>query len=205
MNKTPSLDLSADLNGFFRTLLTDAIQKRGCEPTDATELYLAGLLADYARPQALNEQALSRPLTLLLDEAQKAVGVERFERLRTLGDGVLYVSGFFGDHLETRGVELSYVAMLGASAYEGAAQMLRSAHASPGESAPDVFAELAGQFETFVDLLREVANVVLARSANSDRALIKMYERWLRTGSGALAQALTEQGMAPTRGNGLVH
>jgi len=28
---------------------------------------------------------------------------ERFERLRSLGDGVLYTSGFFADHLSTRG------------------------------------------------------------------------------------------------------
>jgi len=86
---------------------------------------LAGLLADYAKPDRLEAEALDRPLTLLLDEALHTAGRERFERLRSLGDGVLYTSGFFADHLSTRGVELRYVRALGARAYDSAAAMLR--------------------------------------------------------------------------------
>lgn len=205
-NNSPRLALCADLNGFFRDLVEDTMQKSGYRATDAAGMYVAELLADYARPDELGEEALCRPLTLLLDEAQRATGLERFERLRSLGDSVLYVSGFFGDHLENRGVELSYVAMLGATAYENAAAMLRAAGQNTGgEGAPDVFTELGDKFQMFVDLLSDVAGTLLARSATSDRALLKMYERWQRTGSGALAQVLTSHGMVPARPNGAVH
>lgn len=197
------LDLSTDLTGFFRGVVAGAIKSSGYQPTEAAELYVADLLAEYARPAAHCEQALNRPLTLLLDEAHKASGAERFQRLRTLGDNVLYVSGFFADHLENRGVELGYVAMLGATAYESAAQMLRTSAQSGG--APDVFSELAERFQMFVGLLRDVAGSLLAGSVQSERELVRIYERWHKTGSNVLAQALIDHGMVPVRGNGTVH
>jgi len=119
------IDLASNLESFFQTLVDDAVKTRHFAATDAAEFYLAGLLADYAKPDRLDAETLERPLTLLLDEALHAVGSERFERLRSLGDGVLYTSGFFAEHLSTRGVELRYVRTLGARAYEGAAAMLR--------------------------------------------------------------------------------
>jgi hypothetical protein len=201
--RTPNVVLSADLNTFFREQVEAAMHKRGFDATDAAGLYLVELLADYAKPAPLTEQTLNRPLTLLLDEALQCAGLERFERLRSLGDGVLYVSGFFGDHLENKGIELGYVAMLGATAYDSAARMLRTAGSSAGgDGAPDVFSELANKFEMFVDLLGDIAGSLLATSSSSDRGLLKLYERWLRTGSESLAQTLTSKGMVPVRGCG---
>jgi len=143
----------------------------------------------------------------LLVEAMQSVGKERFERLRTLGDGVLFVSGFFGDHLQTRGVELGYVSSVGARAYEGAASMLRRGASLPTArgSAPDLFGELADKFPMFVDLLNGMADALLARSVHGERGLIKLYERWLKTGSPLLADALAARGMAATRGDGVLH
>jgi len=142
---------------------------------------------------------------LLLEEALHAAGRERFERLRCLGDGVLYTTGFFADHLSTRGVELRYVSTLGARAYDGAAVMLqRGAH--DGSGAPDIFRELADNFATFVAVVARVADVLQANSAhNSDRHMVRLYERWLRTGSAPLAVALAGRGLTPQRGHGGIH
>lgn len=205
--RTPDLVVSGDISQFFRTVVDDTIRSHGYEATDAAETYVVALLVDYAKPDPLSEEALSRPLTLLLDEALHAVGHERFERLRTLGDGVLYVSGFFGDHLAQRGVETSYTSVLGARAYDSAAQMLRSgatAAADPA-AAPDLFKELAGKFRMFVDLLKNVADALQANAANTPTAMVRIYERWLKTGSAPLAEALAARGMVPTRGNGMLH
>ena len=148
-----ALDLSANINGFFEEVVHNAAQQRSCEVTDVSVSYVGGLLADYARPDALHDQTLDRSLTLLLDEALSLRGAERFERLRTLGDGVLYVSGFFAENLERRGVAHSYVRALGAQAYQAAAGTLRTGNAS----GPDVFRELARKFDLFVQLLSDVA------------------------------------------------
>lgn len=201
----PDIDLESDLQSFFQDLVDDAVKTQHFPATEAAEYYLAGLLADYAKPERLEAETLDRPLTLLLDEALRAAGSERFERLRCLGDGVLYTSGFFADHLSTRGVELRYVRTLGARAYDGAAAMLRQ-HAHDGLGAPDVFRELADNFAMFADVVSRVADVLQANSAhNSDRQVVRMYERWVRTGSAPLAAALAGRGLTPQRGHGGIH
>jgi len=199
----PTIEMASNVSDFFGPVVADAIKARGYDATDAAEAYVVALLADYTRPGQLGEETLSRPLTLLLDEAMQTPGPERFERLRVLGDGVLYVSGFFGEHLENRGVEPRYVSALGATAYENASAMLRQR--AKDQNAPDLFSELAEKFRMFVRLLADVAESLRARSARTDGAVVKMYERWLRTGSTTLGDALMARGMMPVRGSGLVH
>jgi hypothetical protein len=178
-------------------LVLAAREDRGVEATDAATAYLTGLLADYARPGALNLETLERPFTLLLAEAEESSGGERFEKLRAVGDGVLYVRGLFSEHLETRGVALRYVSSVGARAYEGARHVLhRAGTLSP---ATDVFGELAQRFDAFVELLGAVADRMMAQGAASNGNVLKLYERWLRTGSTALGEALVAQGLVPVR------
>lgn len=198
------IDLASDLESFFQTLVDDAVKTRHFPATEAAEFYLAGLLADYAKPDRLDAETLERPLTLLLDEALHAAGRERFDRLRSLGDGVLYTSGFFAEHLSTRGVELRYVRTLGARAYEGAAAMLRQG--GDGSGAPDVFRELADNFVIFAEVVSSVADVLQANAAgNSNSQVVRLYERWARTGSAQLAVALAGKGLSPQRGSGGLH
>src|SRR5215216_316609 len=170
------IDLSANLETFFHDVVDDTMRKKRVEATEAAEYYLVSLLTDYARPDARCNEALERPLTLLLDEALHAPGQERFEKLRVLGDGVLYVSGFFAPHLETRGVEVRYVTALGARAYDSAGKMLRGAS---GDAAPDLFFELAEKFEQFSELLTTVAEQLQLAAAPTSIGVLKLYERWL--------------------------
>jgi hypothetical protein len=198
----PTLDLSASLETFFHDVVDDAMRKKHVAATEAAEYYLVSLLTDYAKPDARSCEALERPLTLLLDEALHAPGQERFERLRVLGDGVLYVSGFFAPHLETRGVEVRYVTSLGARAYDSAGKMLRGAS---GDAAPDLFFELAENFDRFAELLTAVAEKLSLAATPSSVGILKMYERWLKTGSDSLGSELLEHGVLPVRGVGGLH
>jgi hypothetical protein len=203
----PKFDLAADLSGFFREVLTVALEERRVHTSETTAHYLVGLLADFAHPDELAHETFERPLPVLLEEALNSVGRERFDRLRTLGDTVLYTSGFFLDHLQNRGVELSYVSTLGARAYGSAATMLRGAHRSTAsEGAPELFDELADKFHPFAEVLATVADGLFANSAaTSDSGIVKAYERWLRSGSTQLAGALASRGVIATRGRGGVH
>jgi hypothetical protein len=196
------IDLSANLETFFHDVVDDAMRKKRVEATEAAGYYLVSLLTDYARPDARCNEALERPLTLLLDEALHAPGQERFEKLRVLGDGVLYVSGFFAPHLETRGVEVRYVTSLGARAYDNAGRMLRGAN---DNGAPDLFFELAENFERFAELLSAVAEKLSLAAAPSSVGVLKLYERWLKTGSEELGSQLMQRGVLPVRGAGGVH
>lgn len=206
-NSDPKLDLAADLSGFFKDALTVALEERRVQTSETTAHYLVCLLADFAHPDELAQATFERPLPLLLEEALNSAGRERFERLRALGDTVLYTSGFFLDHLQNRGVQLSYVSTLGARAYGSAATMLRGPRGSAtNDGAPELFDELAEKFHPFVEVLATVADGLFAHSAvSSDSSLVKAYERWLRSGSTQLASALASRGVIATRGKGGVH
>ena len=183
------------LSGFFHEVVEDAIKTRRVEATDGATKYLVALLADYAHPGKTAGAALERPMTLLLDEALHMPDrAERFERLRVLGDGVLYGCGFFGDHFEARGIDLGYLHGLGTRAYGAASSMMTQGDGT------DLFGELAEKFGVFVAVVGEVADATIAMGTESPRGLLKVYERWLKTGSERLASALTSHGVMPTRG-----
>jgi hypothetical protein len=193
----------SDLKGFFTEAVVQVVQARGCDASDATVHYVIGLLSDYAHPENLQRSVFERPFTLLLYDAPQTTGADRLHRLRALGDDVLYMSGFFGDHLARRGVELGFVGRLGSRAYDEAASMLRGVR--PDAGGPDVFFELSRNFGQFVEVVTEVADVVHARGARGPRGMLDVYERWLKTGSGALAAALSQWGVLPSRTDGTLH
>jgi hypothetical protein len=187
---------------FFFEAVEDAMRLQRVDATDGATRYLVALLGDYVHPDRRAGEALERPLTLLFDEALHAPDpADRFQRLRIIGDGILYGCGFFGDHFEARGVDAKYLRGLGTRAYGEAGSMLRR---SPGDGpavrGPDLFAELAENFDAFVTVLADVADATVATSVESSRGLLKVYERWLKTGSDRLATALTSRGVMPTRG-----
>ncbi|MBM4377161.1 MAG: hypothetical protein FJ095_18940 [Deltaproteobacteria bacterium] len=195
------LDLSPDVDGYFSEVVDDAVRARGVSTSDATKHYLAGLLGDYARG-ALTMETLERPLTLLLQEALDQTGAARFERLRRIGDGVLYALGFFGPRMTRHGADPRYVMVIGSSAYGHASSMLRL---TGGGGAPDVLQELAEGYGSFVAVMTEVAEAALAPATEADSGVLRLYERWKATGSERLAGALVKHGLCPQRGPGGVH
>ena len=189
-----SIVAADSISSFFGEVVEDAKKARGVDASQTVTAYIVGVLADYAHPNQSLEP-LGRPLALSLQEALVTFEpAERFERLRQLGDAVLYASGFFADHFAARGLETRYVSTIGARAYVSAGAMLRSQQST-------LFDELAHRFDELTQVLSEVADRTLAQqNAKDSRGLLKMYERWLKTGSDAMAEALVENGIFPTRG-----
>ncbi|HTP24590.1 MAG TPA: hypothetical protein VMK12_02875, partial [Anaeromyxobacteraceae bacterium] len=68
--------------------------------------------------------------------------------------------------------------------------------------AQELFGELAERFPEFVDLYAEIAEL---SELNSNRGLVRLYERFLLTGSERIAERLRERGVAlfagPRRAN----
>ena len=194
-NETP-IDICGDLTQFFREVVVSVRQKRAYVTTSTAESYIAGLLADHAHPgDELHE--FDKPLTLQLAQALNAVGNERFSRLRRVGDGVLYTTGFFGEYLESRGIDQTYFEELGARAYATAGRMLILDRSEQN----GLFVELAEQFHMFVTWVHEVAESLRVVAARTEQALVQLYERWLNSGSEALAVGLATHGLVPIRGN----
>jgi hypothetical protein len=202
-----SIELERSVGGFFQEVIGEAVRTRQVEATDQAMSYLVSLLTEFAHPDPVREDTFGRPLAFLLHEALDATGAERFRKLRALGDGVLYLTGFFADHIETRGVDMGYVTNVGATAYRSAATMLRrpvSDRSQPGAD-ENVFTELSVKFGQFVDVIAAVAETTLAQQAKSELGVLKLYERWLRSGSATLARELGARGLVPVRSGGGLH
>ena len=199
-----SIAIAPDISQYFQEVVADAIRVRHVDATEAATSYLVGILCEYAHPNEETGSTFNRPLTFVLRDAMEATGAERFRRLRTLGDHVLYALGFFGGHIELKGIDRGYVVTVGATAYEHAAAMLRLRQ--PKETSPPggicVLSELATKFERFTEVLRDVAEGTLACGARDQRSIVKLYERWLKTGSARLAEELGARGIIPTRAAG---
>jgi hypothetical protein len=200
-----SIVATASVADFFEEVVEDAMKVRRVNASKGATSYLVALLAELAKPGSPVERTLDRPLTLLLDEALHTnERATRFEKLRTLGDGVLYSSGFFADHFEARGVDSNYVIGIGRTAYENAGSLLRTGSEKDVENSIDIFGELAKDFASFVAVIAEVANATVAKGVQTSRGVLKLYERWLKTRNERLGEALASQGFVAPRGTGRV-
>ena len=186
---------SQSIRDFFRDLLTRAIENQRAQVQPFTELYLVNLLHEFLASEALYVQSedgswQQKPLAFLLKEALEEEGPARLHLLRRLGDTSLFISGFFPDSLARRSslVDVDYYIAMGGRAYDAVAR--RSLERS-------LWAELSDKFRLLVDLLNEVSEQTLA---STDVGLIRLYQRWMKTGSDRLASLLVRQGMVPRKG-----
>ena len=153
-----------------------------------TSYYLVNLLSQFVRPDARGpfvEDA--EPLAIRLTRALQTGGPEQRARLRGVGDFSLFMSGFFADSLRRKTVDVDYYVSMGEYAYGSLSRRDDDAFA-------DVFAELARKFVGFMDVLADVSERT-ALASSSD--LLRLYEKWLRTGSPRDGQKLVDRGIVP--------
>src|SRR6185295_4313630 len=87
-----SIAITRSVGGFFHEVVGEAVKTRQVDATAEATSYLVALLTEFAHPAPVMGDAFDRPLAFLLDEAFRSTGAERFQKLRTLGDGVLYIT-----------------------------------------------------------------------------------------------------------------
>jgi hypothetical protein len=187
---------SADVRGFFVEHVAAAMRDLRVEAATETQGYLVDLLSNFAVSQQLH--ALTQPLATLLQRALEASGPERFSRMRELGDVALFICGFFPDSFDRRGLSRGYVVSMGGRAYLvlGRAEV-QATRDQPGRA--EVFVELGGRFHDMACVLDEVRE----RTAMcTEGEIVRLYERWTRSGSPALAHRLQRRGVHPQRGRG---
>jgi|SRR5579872_6359971 len=181
---------------YFKKLVDEAIARQGLAATEPASFYVVQLLAGFVRQPAGEKVETgetgwpgSAPLAVRLSQAIEAGGFRQRSGLREIGDASLFISGFFPDSLCRGIVDVDYYVTIGGYAY-GALSRVESDTFSP------VFAELARKFVGFVDVLTEVSE----RSACASNAdLLRLYERWLKTGSVRSGQLLAEKGVVPLK------
>jgi hypothetical protein len=169
---------------FFKEQVEGAMERQRLRASDWTVYYLVNLLASFVSPARLEQMNAQEPLGLRLARAMAAEGGPKRDDLRFIADNSLFLAGFFGDSLQRRMVDLDYYVSLGGYAY--------SRLASHDDAFADVFGELAEKFVPVVDVLSDISD--RSRSSNN-RDVLRLYERWLRTGSERDRLFLAEKGL----------
>lgn len=176
---------------YFKELVERAMARQGVASSDMSSFYLVQLLDDFVafdRKCAEMEIDQQTPLAELLCDALSSAGSRRFTLLKFTGDLSLFISGFFTDSIARQRVDLDYYVRLGGYAYGGAARF------SPGDVAV-VFEELARKFPRFVDVLNEVSE---ESAVIENSGILRLYERWLQTGSRRSEALLRREGILLT-------
>jgi hypothetical protein len=184
---------------YFRELVASGLAHRRLRIHEATEYYLVNLLASHLQSETLfatrpDGSRGAEPLALLLKRALESEREERRRMLKKIGDTSLFVSGFFGDSLARSLVDVNYYIAMGGRAYDALSEAERAAGGLDA-----LYAELAGRFPELVDVLAEIAEL---SDLSSNRGLVKLYERFLATGSQRVADRLRERGVALFAGPG---
>jgi hypothetical protein len=179
---------------YFKELVEEALVDRRVDAGDLTEYYLVNLLCQYARPELKpSADDAEQPLAIRLGRALDTGGQEQRARLRNLGDFSLFMSGFFSDSFRRKAVDIDYYKSMGEYAY---GSLSRSEH----DAFAEVFGELARKFVGFMDVLAHVSDRTTAGTTEVD--VLRLYEKWLRTGSARDGQRLIDRGLVPNQSIG---
>jgi len=173
---------------YFKELIESALARQHVHAGEFTSYYLVNLLCQFVRPESRGPFADDAdPLAIRLTRALQTAGPEQRARLRSLGDFSLFMSGFFPDSLGRRPVDVDYYVSMGEYAYGSLSR-------HDDDAFSDVFGELARKFVGFMDVLADVSERT-ALSSSTD--LLRLYEKWLRTGSTRDGQKLVDRGIVP--------
>ena len=171
---------------YFKELVESSLARQHVRAGDLTEYYLVNLLCQYVRVDTQVDLEHGDPLAVRLARALQTGGTEQRARLRKLGDVSLFTAGFFSDSFARRSIDVDYYVAMGGYAY---------ASLSRAEDAyREVFDELARKFVGFSDVLADISERT-AQTTNND--VLRIYEKWLRTGSQRDGGRLIERGIVP--------
>ncbi len=179
-----------NLGEFFLQEVTEARDELGIELKDSTEYYLVNLLCEYSRTDSIPAPG-EEPLALIYKRAIEAELVHRIQLLKNLGDVALYVSGFFAEFIERSLVDVDYYIAMGGNAYGSLSSLVgRQRH---GDTLAEIYLQLGQRFTELVDLLTQIAE--RSRPTRDDVAILRLYDRWARTGSERIHRMLVERGL----------
>ncbi|MEK7705716.1 MAG: hypothetical protein AAB426_12210 [Myxococcota bacterium] len=191
MSESDRVIVSSSLGEFFRDEVSGARQTLGVKLPEMAEYYLVNLLVDYGRT-GQGPLPGEEPLAFLYKRALEAPPAVRMQPLKHLGDLALYVAGFFADWVERSHVAVDYYVSMGGNAYDSLSGIV-GAHPQ-GDTFAELYQDLSRRFGELVDVLNEVADRsrdVAERSSD----LLKLYDRWVRTGSQRIERMLVDKGL----------
>jgi hypothetical protein len=194
MTEPKRLIVSSDLGDFFRGEVMTAQQELQLKMSPLTEYYLVNLLTEFAKRDPLRVTPGAEPLALMYKRAHEATDAERAQLFKNMGDVALYVSGYFTEFIEKSMVDVDYYVSMGGSAYSNLSGMVgQQPH---GDTFAELYRQMATHFTELVDVLNHIADRARTNH-NHDSDLLRLYDRYARTGSVRIRRLLLARGLLP--------
>ncbi len=169
------------IGDFFSEQVAHAFEERRVKSSPLTATYLVKLLEHYAFSKNFERPMLAE---LYLQAVNTEQTQARMDLLKKLGDLSLYISGFFGDSLNRKVVDIDYYVGMGGTAYGNLARL--------NEANSPVYQEFSERFMDFVDVLTYISQQSLIQT---DADLLRLYDRYMVTGSRLAEEQLIKKGL----------
>ena len=191
MVREPIIHAEKDLRPYFKDLVETAVIRQNTDVTVMSQFYLVNLLSEFIKTDRLFEWEEGHydetPLAILLSRALNAGPNMRIKLLKKIGDLSLYIAGFFSDHVDGKVVEIDYYISMGEGAFKNLSGIM------DGEKTfSELYDELSDKFIHLVDILSEVRD---SGEMSSNTELLRLYERWLKTGDPYIKERLEKEGI----------
>lgn len=186
--------LVANMREYFRETLQKSLKESKTSLSETAQVYVVNLLTEFARSDhafAGTDRGEGPVFVELLARAQESEPQEALRIYKHMGDSSLYLSGFFGESVENKGVGVDYYVSMGGTAYDAVARMMRPTAATSSA----LFAELADRFPSLVELLTAMSLHGEKSRKLDDADVLVLVDRYRRTGSKEILQALKAQGV----------
>lgn len=185
----------------FSEALKEAFEQRKVKSFPHLETYLIHMLKHYLDSRNLftphsthgenseNQITGSRPPETLAEMyliAMNSENTRKKEIMKTLADRSLYLAGFFGDSLQKKLVDIDYYAEMGSAAYYNLSTWTKENHLC------EVYKTFSNRFVEFVEVLSYMSE---KSAVQGDQNVLRLYELYVKTGSEAAREKLTQMGI----------
>lgn len=189
------IETNPSISDFFRNTVKSILQDRKLQIQEGTEFYVVNLLSK-ATSSSLEDSDpnyFEEPLAMLFGKAFSSKNKnEQYSLLKHLGDQALFVSGFFGESLNRKIIDIDYYISMGETAYS---QLHDMSKREEHDFFSETFDEMAKKFTSFVDIFSEISEQA---NVTNNQDILRLYERWLYTKSERLLEKLKNAGIEPT-------
>lgn len=177
----------------FSEVVREACENRQIMAPPAVEVYLVQLLGRY-----LDSRNFHLPLQDISNEKPPETFAEMYltainsetpknkEMMRVVADRSLYLTGFFADSFVRKTVDIDYYIEIGSAAYSNLHSWTRE------DGLSGVFEIFSKRFTDFVEVLNYISE---KSSVQSDQNVLRLYDRYMRTGSELAREKLNELGV----------
>ena len=177
----------------FSEVVQEACKIRHIKTPPAVEIYLVQLLGHYLDSrnlhQPLQDDSTEKPPETFAEMYLTAINSENPKNtklMRIVADRSLYLTGFFADSLQRKTVDIDYFMEIGSAAYSNLHSWTRD------DGLSDVYHTFSTRFNDFVEVLNYISEKSMVQA---DQNVLRLYDRYLKTGSELAREKLTELGV----------